>query len=92
MERIDDVIIINSHKIYPAEIKNAILTNSSIYKCIIIKCEYMESEFICCLYMGTSLDEKDLKDKVSKILLPYEIPRVFFRCLTIPEKLIEEFQ
>lgn len=92
VERIDDVIIINSHKIYPAEIKNAILTNSSIYKCIIIKCEYMESEFICCLYMGTSLDEKDLKDKVSKILLPYEIPRVFFRCLTIPEKLIEEFQ
>ena len=85
VERIDDVIIIDSHKIYPAEIENTLLENSDIHKCIVEKCEYMGDEFICCFYMGTSLEEKDLKEKVSKVLLPYEIPKRYVRVKDMPK-------
>ncbi len=84
VERIDDVIIIDSHKIYPSEVENAILANSSIECCVVSTIELSHKEYICCAYSGKKENVILLKQKLLRILISYEIPRYWVNCDSIP--------
>lgn len=89
-DRIDDVIILDAHKIYPGEIEKAILDSTEFSECSVVKVEYKNNEFIGCLYVGDIITEQDIRDKLKNILPIYEIPRRFIRCDAIPRTLNEK--
>ena len=83
VDRIDDVITINSHKIYPSEIESQIIKNTSIFECAVVKLEFNGNEFIGCLY--TDKNEFDIKKKdLNHVLMAHETPRFFIKCNFIP--------
>lgn len=82
--RIDDLIIINSHKIYPFEIENLIMRLEGIDECVIVKCNKSEQEILVCVY-ASHLSDLNLKSKLSKYLIPYEIPKIFIKLDEIPK-------
>ena len=81
VDRIDDVIIIDSHKIYPSDVEKQILKNTSISECIVVKFKDNGDEFIGCLYVGKNEVEKE---RLNQVLMPYEIPRFFLKCESLP--------
>lgn len=85
--RIDDVIILDAHKIYPGEIEKAILNSAEISECSVAKVEYKNNEFIGCLYVGSVISEQTIRDKLKNMLPIYEMPRRFIRCDAIPRTL-----
>lgn len=85
--RVDDVIILDAHKIYPGKIEEVILDTTEICECSVVKVEYKINEFIGCLYVGTVIAEQAIRDKLKSKLPTYEIPRRFIRCEAIPRTL-----
>lgn len=82
--RCDDVIIINSHKIYPAEVEKKIMKIEEIVECIVIKYKYGEQDILACAYVSNS-DILNIKSKIVKFLISYEIPKKFFKVNYIPK-------
>ena len=82
--RIDDVIIIDSHKVYPSEVEKQVIAHTATTECVVVKLEYKGNEFIGCLYMGDDAIESKIREKLSKVLMPYEIPRCFSKIQTVP--------
>lgn len=85
--RVDDVIIMDAHKIYPSEIEKTILDSTKISECVIVKVAYKNSELIGCLYVGDNISEQEIRGKLKNKLPTYEIPRRFIRCDVIPRTL-----
>lgn len=85
--RVDDVIVLDAHKIYPCKIENTILESTNVSECVVVKVEYKDNEFIGCLYVGNDISEQEIRDKLKNKLPTYEIPRRFIRCNTIPRTL-----
>jgi len=85
--RIDDVIILDAHKIYPSEIEKIILDFIGISECVVVDVEYKDNVFIGCLYVGDDMSEQAIRDGLKSKLPPYEIPRRFIRCDVIPRTL-----
>lgn len=84
VNRLDDVIIIDSHKIYPSEVEKKIFELTTVKECAIAKIEFNGNEFIGCLYVSKNEIERDIKEKLKTKLLIYEIPRFFLRCDSLP--------
>ena len=82
--RVDDVIILDSHKIYPSEIESQILESTSILECAVVKVENNDCAFIGCLYVGDKTIEQEIQKKLRNILPIYEIPRRFIWCNMLP--------
>ena len=82
--RMDDVIIINAHKIYPSEVQQQIIEQSDVKECAVAKIEFNGNEFIGCLYVSKNEIDRDIKEKLKSKLLVYEIPRFFLRCDALP--------
>lgn len=87
VDRVDDVIIIDSHKVYPSEVEWQIANYTAISECVIIKLEYNDNEFIGSLYTGQREIDDNVKEKLLKVLMPYEIPRLFIKNNDIPKTL-----
>lgn len=85
VDRLDDVIIINSHKIYPSDIERTIINNTDVSECVVVKVETNNNVFIGCLYTGKLYEETKIKERLNKHLLPYEIPRCFIHGDMIPK-------
>ena len=84
INRLDDVIIIDSHKIYPSEVEKKIVEQSDVKECAVAKVELNGNEFIGCLYAGEKEIDRDIKEKLKSKLLAYEIPRFFLKCDALP--------
>lgn len=84
INRVDDVIIIDSHKIYPSEIEKQIVEQSDVKECAVVKVELNGNEFIGCLYASEKEIDRDIKEKLKTKLLVYEVPRFFLRCDAMP--------
>lgn len=84
INRFDDVIIIDSHKVYPSEVEKKIIEQGCVKECAVAKIELNGNEFIGCLYAGEKEIDRDIKEKLKSKLLVYEIPRFFLRCDAIP--------
>ena len=87
--RVDDIIIVDSHKIYPEDIERLILENAGVIDCAISKFAYNGVEMIGCLYVSESNMDctvsiiRNLKEKV----MYYEIPKRFLRVNSIPHNI-----
>ena len=84
INRLDDVIIIDSHKVYPSEVEKKIIEQSNVKECAVAKVELNGNEFIGCLYAGEKEIDRDIKEKLKSKLLAYEIPRFFLKCDALP--------
>ena len=84
VNRVDDVIIIDSHKVYPSEVEKQILEQNAVKECAVVKVECNGNEFIGCLYVSREEQDEEIKEKLKTKLLTYEIPRFFIRCDELP--------
>lgn len=81
MGRVDDLIVINSHKICPEDVEEKIVSLSGVEACAIAPISVHDSTFLGCLYVG----ERSIYSAMFlKCFLPYEIPKIFFRCAELP--------
>ena len=86
INRFDDVIIIDSHKVYPSEVEKKIVEQSDVKECAVAKIEHNGNEFIGCLYVSEKNICPNIKEKLKTKLLMYEIPRFFLKCDSLPMK------
>lgn len=77
-DRVDDLIIIDAHKVFPSDIENTIRSQFKVDDCLVYKKNSKYGDYLECLYVSDN-DILDAKERLQKILLPYEIPRVFYR-------------
>ena len=82
VDRSDDMIIIDSHKIYPSDVEKQIIMNTSVFDCVVVKQEFDGVDKLCCLYRG---DEPLTASKLTDYLPPYEIPKLFIKCESLPK-------
>lgn len=87
VNRIDDLMIIDSHKIYPFDIEEEIMKLSDINDCCIIKEQKDDKQFLSCLYVSAYEKECEIREILKKTCLAYEIPKKFKRCGEIPRTL-----
>lgn len=85
INRLDDVIIIDSHKVYPNEVEHKIIEQTDIEECAVAKVYFNDNEIIGCLYVGEKENEQDIKEKLKTKLLMYEIPRIFLKSKSLPK-------
>ena len=82
--RIDDIMIINSHKIYPIDIENVVCTIAGVRECAVSKIVYRGMETIGCLYTG-EVAIQDIIANIRSRLASYEIPKRFIRADSLPK-------
>lgn len=83
--RNDEVIILDSHKIYPNDVEKIILEFPSIKECVVMKINYNGNDIMACLYSGEYIEEYKIKNFLLDKLPSYETPRRFIHCLSIPQ-------
>lgn len=84
--RIDDVINIDAHKIYPSDIESNLYKLSNIVsECCVIKYKKSEKEFLVCVYVAQNDIESDIRKRLSSVLMAYEIPKVFIKVDNMPK-------
>ena len=82
--RIDDVIILDSHKIYPGEVEKQIVSHVNVAECVVTAIEYRGTSIICCVYSAEHEIDHGIKRRLRGVLMPYEIPNLFVRINEIP--------
>lgn len=82
--RIDDVIIIDAHKVYPLDVERLILEDGQISSCVVCGCVVDGIPMIGCLYVSDSDCTLELVHRLKKTLMQYEIPKRFVRVNSIP--------
>lgn len=86
MDRIDDVIIINSYKIYPSEVKKIVLKHPNVVDCIVFASD--TNSIICKYTVSSDININDELSRLCKINLPfYEIPSKFICVEKIPRNI-----
>lgn len=81
VDRIDDVMIIDSQKVYPNEVEKQLLAINTIVECVVFKLELNNSSdsMLICLYCGEEINETDIKNQMKNVLASHEIPKVFIK-------------
>ena len=82
--RCDDIITINSHKIFPSDLETVISNSFDINACVVSKITKNGREFLCCVYEGAVFSHNEFVEKIKDKLLPYEIPQYFVQCNNLP--------
>lgn len=85
--RVDDLIILDSHKIYPSDVERVIKSSTQIEECVVTKCKKRNGEgyTIVCFYTGEKALEEEQWGILKSILAIYEIPRRFVYVDQIPK-------
>ena len=83
--RSDELIIVNSHNIYPSVIENMISNISGIVECKVVKID-INRAITCCAYCGP-IDESTLYRNLQNELLPYELPQCFIKFDKLPRNI-----
>lgn len=84
VDRVDDVIIIDSHKIYPSDVEKQILLINYISECVVTLIRYNDNDIIGCVYICDREINFNIRKELNKTLMPYEIPQLFIRVTSIP--------
>lgn len=84
VDRIDDVINIGAHKIYPSDIEKLVLEDDRITACVVSKFTYNETEVIGCLYVSDNDRSLSIMQHLKTKLMLYEIPKRYVRVSEIP--------
>lgn len=56
---------------------------ADVDECVVFKIENSEIPCLGCLYVGKD-DKMIIRRKLNDVLLPYEIPKNFLKCETLP--------
>lgn len=76
LDRIDDLIIIDSHKIYPNDIEKVVEELTSINECVVLQTEVLG--LVCVYTKNTSEDlTLDVKNKLISKFSIYELPKKY---------------
>lgn len=86
-DRADDVIIIDSHKVYPGDIEHEILKCYGVRECAVTKIEFDGKNILVCLYTGNKMTENYIINKIRNHLTIHEIPRQFIWNESIPRSM-----
>lgn len=81
--RVDDMITVDSHNIYPNDIEELIINECDVTDCVVVKISNRQCEYIACLYAGEDTGVK-IRHTLNDCLPAFEIPRKFVRCDSIP--------
>lgn len=84
IDRVDDMIIINAHKVYPGDIEKLILMNPDVTDCAVSRCFRNGEDAIGCIYVGKTGLTTDIIRQLKKSLMPYEIPKCIVKVDSIP--------
>lgn len=79
--RTDDVVIINSHKIYPTDVEKLILKCVDVNECIV--CKSSDEQLVCLYVSQNELKTADVKSLYS-VLMAYEIPNKYIKVDSLP--------
>lgn len=82
--RMDEVIAIDSHKIYPEEVEEVFLRFPTIKDCLVFKCDIASQSHLCCLVVGDECNVDVIKIKAREFLMHYEMPKYIFKCAELP--------
>lgn len=85
--RVDDMIIIDAHKIYPSTVEKQVLLLSGVSECAVVDACICDKTFLSCLYTGTLIDETAARKQLEKNLMKYEIPKFFIHNNEIPRNI-----
>jgi len=85
VDRIDDVINIGAHKVYPSDIERLLIENTDISECAVAKCAINGEDIIGCLYVGKTEVTTDTIRELGKVLLPYEVPKRYIKVSSLPK-------
>ena len=85
--RIDDMIVVGAHKVYPSEVERQIQAVSAIHECIVTLVNFHNEDVLCCLYVSDEKIRGDIKNVLGTVLMKYEIPKLFIKTDTIPKTL-----
>lgn len=83
--RIDDMIVIGAHKIYPAEVERCIQFAADVSECVVAMVNFKGEDVLCCLYVSDEEMRADIKSILGTSLMKYEIPKLFVRADAIPK-------
>ena len=78
--RTDNMIIVDSHNIYPEAVEQLIIENTEVKDCVVFK----ENDKLVCFYEAGNELGTDIIKTIRTKLLPYEVPRSFRRVDGIP--------
>ncbi len=82
--RVDEMIVIGAHKIYPSEVERQIQVFSEVIECIVFMVNYCKEELLCCLYVSCKSIRTDIKKLLGTVLMKHEIPKLFVKIDVIP--------
>lgn len=83
--RIDDMIVIGAHKIYPTEVERCIQLAADVRECVVAMVNFQGEDVLCCLYVSDEEMRADIKSILGASLMKYEIPKLFIRTNAIPK-------
>lgn len=83
--RADDMILINSHKIYPSDIEQKIQSVLNFKECVVTKVVINNIDYLCCLYVTDLYETIEIQQSLRSILIPHEIPTFFLKIDSIPK-------
>lgn len=83
--RIDDMIVIGAHKIYPVEVERLIQAAADVRECVVAMVNFKGEDVLCCLYVPDEEICDDIKSILGASLMKYEIPKLFVRADAIPK-------
>lgn len=85
--RMDNVINIDSHKVYPESIEQRILELHEVRDCVVGKIDNEDRELIGCLYVSDKLCSLDIIKKLEETMANYEIPKIYLKVDSIPRNI-----
>jgi long-chain acyl-CoA synthetase len=81
--RIDDMIIINSHNVYPATIENYLIGEKIVDDCYIDGVLIKSNTVMVCFYSGSLKGRESFIQSLSDRFLGYEIPQIYINVTEI---------
>ena len=71
--RKDNMIVLNSHNIFPETVENVIVCNTFVEDCLV----YVERGKLICDYVSNAQNETEIVKIIKPLLMPYEIPKIY---------------
>lgn len=83
--RLDNMIILDSRKIYPLKVEQQIQAVGNICECTVVMVNFKDNDILCCLYVSDEEIRGDIKSVLGATLAKCEIPKIFIRTDEIPK-------
>lgn len=84
VDRLSEVIVINSHNIIPSSVEESINQIDGVDNSCVLKVSTDYDDVLCCVYTGNEIPSIEIRNKLSKCFLNYEIPSIFKHIEAMP--------